>query len=211
MQNFKAVLFDFDGVLADTMEDNFQAWKKTFLDYGFEIKKEDYFLLEGKRITEVAEDLSAKYHLDINLQELADRKSQYYFQDNRFSFYTGVEELISELRKRNKLLALVSASPRKKLENTLSQEFLRQFQAVISGEDTEKGKPSQEPYLAALRKLNLSPEDCIVVENAPLGIRSAKAAGLYCIALTTTLNEYYLKEADMIVKSHAELTRLLLN
>ena len=82
---------------------------------------------------------------------------------------------------------------------------LNKFDVIISGDDTEKGKPNPEPYLAAMQKLNILPIESLVIENAPLGIQSAKTAGAYCIAITTTLGREYLKEADEVVKNHREL------
>jgi beta-phosphoglucomutase len=207
LKNYKAVLFDFDGVLADTMEDNFFAWKKSFLDFGIDIKREDYFPLEGMKLIEVAKKISHKYNLQVDPSVIMNLKNKYYLEINKFSFYPGIEDLI-EILSDQILIGLVSASPRKKLEKTVPTYFLDRFNVVISGDDTENGKPSSEPYLSAMKKLNVSPEDTVVVENAPLGIKSAKSAGAYCIAIATTLKGEYLKEADKIVNNHEELKDL---
>ena len=72
---------------------------------------------------------------------------------------------------------------------------------TVCGCDVQNGKPHPEPYLKALTKLNVSPKEAVVFENAPFGIRSAKAAGLFCIALETSLPASYLKGADAIFSS----------
>ena len=210
MKNLKAILFDFDGVLADTMQDNFQAWKKAFENFGINIKKEDYFPLEGMKLINIAQRISTKYNIRSNPNEMVRLKNRYYLQDHSFSFYSEVPELIHSLKTKGKLLAIVSASPREKLEKTVPQDFLSKFDMIVSADDTKRGKPNPDPYLVAMEKLNVGPRESLVVENAPLGIKSAKSAGIYCIALTTTLSKRYLKEADKIIKNHEELKKILI-
>jgi len=211
MKTFKAVLFDFDGVLADTMEDNFQAWKQSFQEKGVEIRRKDYFSLEGMQLKEIAKTISKKYNINPNPEEIVKKKNVYYLQYHSFRFYSGINKLIDKLKERNKLLAIVSASPKEKLCKTVPTEFLKKFDVVTSGNDVKNGKPNPESYLTTLKKLNIKPEEGVVIENAPLGIKSAKAAGTYCIALTTTLDKNYLQEANKIINNHEELERLLLN
>jgi len=209
-KNFKAVLFDLDGTLADTMDDNFKAWRNAFEKYNVNIKKEDYFPLEGMNVFEIARVISNKYNINSNHEKIVRLKNDYYLKNHKFRFYSGAEELINSLKKK-KLLALVSASPREKLEKTVPETFLRNFKNVISGDDVENGKPNPEPYLKAMDVLSLKPEECTVIENAPLGIQSAKAAGIYCIAITNTLPKKELRLADKIVFNFKELEKLLLD
>lgn len=160
-------------------------------------------------VHKIAETISKKYGFNIDPKKLLKIKNKHYLENHSFSFYPKVSKLIDFLRKKGKKLAIVSASPREKLEKTVPKEFLKKFNIVISGDDTSEGKPNPEPYLVAMTKLNVSPEESVVIENAPLGVKSAKAAGAYCIALTTTLGKEYLKEADEIVKNIKELNKKL--
>jgi beta-phosphoglucomutase len=200
-KEFDAILFDFDGTLADTMEDNFSAWEKAFQKYNIHIFREDYFPLEGLALIEIAKNISKKYNLILSdYQELVRLKNENYFLDNKFKFYTGAIELV-DLVKKNKLLALVSASPKEKLQKTVPSFFLEYFDVIISGDDVKNGKPSPEPYLLAMKHLSVNPEQCIVVENAPLGIQAAKSAGIYCIAIASTLKKEELTLADEIFEN----------
>ena len=208
-RNFDAVLFDLDGTLADTMEDNFLAWKKSFKNYGTNITREDYFPLEGMNLLNIAKTISNKYNANAKPEELVKLKNKYYLENHNFRFYSGAEELVDTLKK-NKLLALVSASPKEKLEKTVPNNFLKNFNVVISGDDVQHGKPAPEPYLKAMNALSLKPKQCIVIENAPFGIQSAKAAGIYCIALATTLSKQELKLADEIVSDFKNLKKILI-
>ena len=72
------------------------------------------------------------------------------------------------------------------------------LEAVVTGSDVKNGKPSPEPYLKALKLLRVKAKEAVAIENAPFGVRSAKAAGLRCLALETSLSKEYLKEADAI-------------
>jgi beta-phosphoglucomutase len=208
MEKIKAILFDFDGTLADTMEDLFLAWKKAFLKFEIEIKREDYFLLEGTKVLEVAKIISEKYNLNPNFEEIVKLKEEFYMQENSFSFYHGVKEFIENLGKKEIKKAIVSASQRERLEKTATKSFLDQFEVILTPEDYILGKPNPEPYQKAASKLGVSPKECIVVENAPLGIISAKRAGCYCIAIESTLPQEFLKEADVIVKEFNDLINL---
>ncbi|TRZ83786.1 HAD family phosphatase [bacterium] len=207
-KQIKAILFDFDGVLANTMGDNFLAWQKVFRDYGIDIKKEDYFPLEGMKLIEIAQKISNKYKIHPDPKILVSLKNKYYLKDHSLFFYPRVEELIDFLKSNKCLLAIVSASPRKKLLRTVQAEFLKKFDTVITGEDSRKGKPSPEPYLNAAKNLGVSPKDCVVIENAPLGIKSAKKAGIYCIAVCSTLDRPFLSEADEVINRFEDIERL---
>lgn len=200
-QNIKAILFDFDGTLADTMQDNFLAWKKAFQQVGFEIRAEDYFPLEGMKLIDVAKTLSDGDMFNGDLQEIVRLKDKFYLENYNFSLYPGVEELINFLKKENYRLAIVTASANERLRKSVPSEFLEYFDVIITGDDTEFGKPHPAPYLKALEKLSISPQESFVVENAPLGISSAKNAEIYCIALENTMDKKFLGDADIILKN----------
>jgi len=204
----KAILFDFDGVLAETMEDHFLAWQKVFKDYGVEIKREDYFVLEGMKMIKIAKKLSEENNINPDPEIIVKLKDEYYLKNHSFAFYPKVEELIDLLKRKKSLLALVSASPREKLHRTVPAEFLKKFDTVISEEDSKNGKPSPDPYLNAAESLGVSPKECLVIENAPLGIKSAKNAEMYCIAICSTLDKSFLSEADEIIDRFEDLEKL---
>src|SRR3989344_5917493 len=112
-KRIRACLFDFDGVLADTMEMNFIAWKNTFNEKGIKITREDYFYLEGAPLQEIVEIIS--------------KKEEYFKRNYNFSFYPGVVEFIASLKKSAILIAIVSAARRNRLINTTPKDFLEKF------------------------------------------------------------------------------------
>jgi beta-phosphoglucomutase len=84
-------------------------------------------------------------------------------------------------------MAIVTGTARHELEVTLPQEILCYFEVVVTGDEVKRGKPDPEPYLTALSKLGVSSDRALVVENAPLGVRAAKAAGICCFAVETSM------------------------
>lgn len=188
------------------MEDNFRAWQAAMSEYGINIKPEDYYPLEGAMVHEVAQMILTQYGVsNVSGDEVAKKKEKHYLENHHFEFYPGVETLINRLCSHKIPIALVTAGLRSRLDHSVPAGFLEKFDTVVTGDMTQHGKPSPEPYLKAIEKLRLEPEDCVVVENAPLGIQSAKKAGAYCIALRSTLSNGYLNEADEVLDSFEDL------
>lgn len=204
MKKFKGVLFDFDGVIGDTMDDNFTAWKKAFGDFDIKISKKDYFSLDGYPTIKIAEIIGKKSGKNIEPRRISDLKHKYFMLHSGIKFFPFINKIVDLLKKRKIPLAVVSGADRRRLEANLAKSTTK-FDIVVAGDDQIKGKPDPDPYLLAAKKLSLDPKNCIVVENARSGIQSAKAAGCFCIAIMTTLGRKELKGADKILKSHREL------
>jgi len=202
----KGILFDFDGTLAKTMEDHYAAWKNTLLPLGIKLQPEEYFPFEGMTVHRIAQKVCEDYGLSFSLStDLIKKKEEYYLRNNSFSFYPGVEEMIIFFKKEGFKLGIVTAGLLDRIKKTVSEDFLALFEVIITGDQTKEGKPSPEPYLKGLDRLGLGPEQCIVIENAPLGIKAAKAAGTYCIAIVSTVERQELMEADEIIDSFSNL------
>ena len=208
-KNFEAFLFDFDGVLAETMEDNYLAWKYAFETIGVNITRDDYMPFEGAPLKEIVRKISKKYNVENqDVGEMIIKKENYFKENHSFSFYPYVLEIIDELKSKNIKIAIVTAALKDRLFSTTPNDFLEKFDSIVTGNDYEKGKPDPEPYLTAAENLNISPKKCVVIENAPLGIESSKSAGIYCIAICSTLDKSYLTEANLIINSFKDLKNL---
>src|SRR6478735_1571198 len=108
-----AVIFDFDGVIADTMQDNFKAWEKVFLEYDTRIGAVDYFLLEGMGRYEIAEFFIEKYNLDKQLREtLVQKKEKYYKLSNNFRIYDEIPAILELLKNKQLKIGLVTGASR---------------------------------------------------------------------------------------------------
>lgn len=191
------------------MEDNYLAWADAFGQFSMTLERNDYFPLEGKSPINVAKALLAVFGKPENLaDELSRLKEDYYLSHHSFGLYPGAESLIHELKKTYPL-ALVTGASRKRLDGSVSADFLGQFEAIITGEAGQEDKPSPEPYLQAAKQLGVEPSSCLVVENAPLGIESAKRAGMDCVAICSTLKKEFLGRADKVINTIEDLPPLL--
>ncbi len=203
-----AIIFDMDGVLTDSMKYHIKSWNYAFNQFNIFPSNEDFALLEGMSYKETIEHISKKYNVELNQNE---KDKIYSIKKNKlseifhFEIYPLIPEFIDFLKKQNLKLALVSGANKEFVNNILNQFFKNDFEIIITGNDVNHGKPNPEPYLKAIDKLGCKIDTIIVIENAPLGIQSAKKAKLLTLALTTTLDEKYLKEADKIFSSHEEL------
>ena len=202
----KGILFDFDGTLADTMEGHYLAWKSALGEYGLPIKARDYYPLEGLDLHEVARKFAkGPTWTAESIDGLVRKKKEYYVGRQSITFYPGVEPLISELKDRKVPMAIVTAGHLDQLQSTVPGEFLKQFDALMTGDQYLRGKPDPEPYMKGAQALGLQPAECIAVENAPLGIQSAKRANIYCIAICSTVGRDILVEADEILERFEDL------
>lgn len=205
-QMIKAILFDFDGTLVNTMEDNYLCWKEAFNEEGIQIKREDYFPLEGASLKDVVITISDKYNLKNPLiEKLIKRKEDLFKKTYKFSLYPGVIELINILKEKEIITAIVSAAYRDRMFSTTPHDFLEKFDLIITSDQFKKFKPNPDPYLKAMERLSLKHDECIIVENSPFGIMSAKTSGAYCIAIASTMDKSFLKEADEIVERFEDL------
>ena len=208
---FKGVLFDFDGVLADTMGDHFSAWNYALGKHHAAIIRDDFFPLEGMPVLLMANEICRITGVDPAVSHtLLKNKDKYYLENHEFKLYPGVTEIIDKLTADTIPIGIVSGGRRKRILASVPADFLGRFTTIIAGEDTPRGKPFADPYLEGAKRLHCDPAKCAVVENAPLGIRAGKAAGAYCIAIASTVQREKLSEADEIIDRFTDLTNILL-
>ena len=204
----KALLFDFDGVLAETLPDHFYAWQQVLIPEGIVPDELTLRLSEGSPAYEIAIALAAHSGKEISeelAKDYAAKKNRIFRARSKAPVYPGINELITFAQKHAMKVGLVTGTALANLQAILSPELLSHFDTIITDKDTQRGKPSPDPYLKASENLQVTPQESIVVENAPLGIQSAKAAGAFCIGLTTTLSREHLQGADVICSTHFEL------
>lgn len=195
----RAVLFDFDGVLIQSIEDHHRSWNAVFKDHGVNISWEEFASLEGQSLFWISERLCLNHGIAPEYAEaIALRKNEIYKKSAEIKFYPGALDLLDELKK-DFALALVTGAHRDRFDHSVTATFKSTFQTIVTADDVHSRKPSPEPYMKASENLKTVAAECVVVENAPFGIESAKRAGMRCIALRTTLKDEALKGADWIV------------
>ena len=192
MNTIKAVIFDMDGVLTDSESVINEAAIRGLREYGINPQPADFEpfvgMGEDHYIGGVAEAYGLRYTpemkrrvYDIYLEILADRLVP----------FPGVHELLDTLDQAGLLIALASSADRIKVTANLNAIDVgtERFAALVTGEDVERKKPAPDIYLEASRQLGIPPETCCVVEDAVSGVQAAKAAGMRCIAVTTSFGD----------------------
>jgi beta-phosphoglucomutase len=215
-RRYRAVLFDLDGVILDTMKLHYEAFRHAFATLGIDVRPRDIYTREGMPSMKLGRALLEEYDVqasDEGLKKVVDEKRELYRQiaAGKTRPFPGVPETLALLRESGIKLALVTGSNRKSVTQVIEEAGLADaFDAIVTGEDTPRGKPYPDPYEKGMQMLGVDKAFSVVVENAPLGIKSARGAGAdYIIAVTTTLPEEYLKEADDIMPSFADLGECL--
>jgi beta-phosphoglucomutase len=201
---YKAVLFDMDGVILDSEPLHYQAAKQTFAARGHLLSYAAYKrYFGGQTDKEGFAQYSALIGKTAEVAAMLAEKAQAYQQiaaNHVLTPCAGTVEYIRWLAAEGLPMALVTGSLRSEAELVLQSFGLGNiFAAVITAEDVAHGKPHPEGYLKGAAALGVQPHLCIVVEDAPPGIQAANAAGMRCIALTTTYAESELHEAHTIV------------
>ncbi len=209
MNEVKAVLFDMNGIIIDDEHIHELAFQETVKPFGIILTHENYLeCCAGKTDKAGYESISAKFSKALPIEDLLNQKSLQYlslFPANKKS-YPGVIELIHTLSK-DFTLALTSSSSRQEVNLIISEFGIQdKFVVTISGNDVHKGKPDPEPNVLTAEKLHLQPNECVVVEDSKSGVTSAKAAGCFCIGVTTTHTREDLKQADIVVSSFSEIS-----
>ena len=206
----KAAIFDMDGVITNTMPDHYMAWKKIFNAEGILVSRYEIYRREGQPGLNTVNEIFTSEKRSISRKKAASilkRKENLFKKIVKIRFINGARSFIKSLHDNNFILALVTGTARHELHKILPKSICDLFSVVITGSDVKRGKPDPEPYLLALKRLNLKPCEAVVIENAPFGINSAKAAGLRCLAVETSLSSDSLRKADLIFDSIGALRK----
>ena len=208
----RAALLDLDGVLIDSMSAHAKAWKLMLSEIGIDEDELLFYLREGEKAEDTAALVLEKHHRISTPKErlaLVERKRELYRMNAPRGLRPEARELVDELRKREIPCIIVTGSNRRNVDKTLSPDEQALFHTIISADDYARGKPEPDPYLAAVDFSKVTRAECRVLENAPLGIRSAKAAGIPPIAITATLPASYLAEADHVIETYMDFLNYL--
>ena len=209
----KAVIFDMDGVITNTMPYHFDAWLEVFRREGVRVNCYDIYEREGQDGLTSVKEILRQHRRKFTLRQaraILRRKETLFKRIVRIKFVKGARPFVNLLKQRGIPMALVTGTSRQEVKRILPPRLLEKFGVSVTGDEVSRGKPHPEPFLKAVRLLGVSRRDTVVLENAPFGIKAAKRAGLFCIALQTSLPRRYLAQADRIFKSYTGLRRYLL-
>lgn len=190
--NPKAVLFDMDGVLYDSMPNHAVAWQKSMEQFGIHMTADDAYATEGARgVDTIKKFVFEQQHRNIDeaeAQMMYDVKTSIFHQMPTAKIFDGVTALMREIKDCGMAIGVVTGSGQRPLIDRLISDFGDFISAdcIVTAYDVKNGKPAPDPYMAGMKKVGgYKPDETIVVENAPLGVKAGVAAGCFTIAVNS--------------------------
>jgi len=199
----RAVLWDLDGVLVDSAPFHFQAWRELVASLGRELSEADFRRTFGLRNDAILRDLLGDLPL-ADVDRLAARKEALFRRAALGNIVPlpGALTLLRLLRERGFKVALVSSTPHGNIDLILgSLGAEAAFDVIVGEEDVTRGKPDPEGFLLAARRLGVPPEECVVIEDAPVGVEAAKRGGMRCVGVSRDRPRDALAKADLVVET----------
>jgi HAD superfamily hydrolase (TIGR01509 family) len=211
MMQIKGLVFDFDGLILDTETAEYQSWKELFTAHHLDLPFKEWSLCVGtsNKDFDVYSYFENRLINKDNLDNLYKRREERMFEliDN-LSLFPGIQDLILEAKSLGIKVAVASSAPHQWVVSHLDRlRILSYFDSIHTCEEVMEVKPHPDLYLHAIQALGIHPNQAIAFEDSPNGIKAAKAAGLYCIAvpneITSTMDN---SEADIILPSLDKVT-----
>jgi len=211
-KDYKAVIFDLDGTLVDSM----WIWEQIDIDFlevrGHALPADLQKDIEGCSFTETAQYFKDRFGLEEDLDAI---KSEWIdmskvFYEERIETKKGILDLLDDLKRRNVKMGIGTSNSRELAEAVLKKNGIRDyFEVLVTSCDVEKGKPAPDVFLKAAELLNVSPEDCLVFEDTHAGVIAGKKAGMDVIAIYDALSEEYMDDikadADHYLMCYTEM------
>ena len=188
----KAVLFDMDGVLYDSMPNHAIAWQQSMEQFGIQMTADDAYATEGARgvdtIRRMVQHQQGRDIDEAEAQRMYDVKSHIFHSLPEAPIMPGILNLMQQIQADGIQISVVTGSGQRPLIQRILSDF-KDFvdeEHITTAYDVKRGKPNPDPYIVGLQKAgNLKPYEAIVVENAPLGVRAGVAAKIFTIAVNT--------------------------
>ena len=189
--DLKAVLFDMDGVLFNSMPNHASSWHKVMERMGFGLSEEEAYMHEGRTGADTINIISRRERgcdaTDEEIKAIYAAKSEEFNKCPPAERMPGALEVLNKIKAEGLTRMIVTGSGQVSLLERLNKNFPGIFQQelMVTAFDIKFGKPNPDPYLMALEKGGLKPNEAIVIENAPLGVQAGVAAGIFTIAVNT--------------------------
>jgi beta-phosphoglucomutase len=203
-QSQKAILWAMDGVIADSYSFHFAAWQEIFAKRGIKFTKEDFTRLFGTRNDFIIGSIMGRKLPERDVKIMVQEKEEKFRRKatGNIKPFPGAVRLLNAIKKGNFKLGLVSSTTKENIDLVLSELNLEgMFDCIVFGKEVSESKPNPQLYLLAARELEVTPNDCLVIEDSPLGVKAAKTAGMKCLAIANTHPRQKLQEADKVADS----------
>lgn len=214
----RAIIFDFNGVIADDETPHVRCFCEALKEFGLSLSKEEYYGtylgMDERTCTGLLLTARDGHSDERVVRQIQERKAELFRQqtaEHKPALFSGVVEFVTAAKPRFRL-AIASGGRREQIERALAGTPIQHaFELIVSAEDCPIGKPDPAIYRMTLARLNglepnlplLRPDDCLVIEDSKAGIRSARAAGMFVLGLATTYSADHLHEADLVLPSLA--------
>jgi haloacid dehalogenase superfamily, subfamily IA, variant 3 with third motif having DD or ED len=206
----KAVLFDMDGVLFDSMAYHAKAWHQTMANRGFNFDEKEAYMHEGRT---GAGTINIAFQREMGrtadpeeIKEIYREKADLFNSYPPAKAMPGAAQLLEKVKAKGLIPMVVTGSGQHSLIDRLEHNFPNTFKSelMVTAYDVKYGKPNPEPYLMALQKGGFKANEAVVVENAPLGVEAGVAAGIFTVAVNTgPLNDKVLLDAGANILFHS--------
>jgi beta-phosphoglucomutase len=205
----KGVIFDMDGVLVNSYHAHYESWRILGRRHGREIAEQAFAATFGQTSREIIRGYWGDTIGDEQVAQFDQEKEALYREilQKHFPEMPGASDLLTRLHEAGFALAIGSSGPPENVQTV--RQYLQAgdlFQASVNGMDVKHGKPQPDIFLAAARKLNLLPNRCAVVEDAPVGVEAARRAGMAVVAITGTAPREKLAAADLVIDGFTQLS-----
>ncbi len=213
----KAIIFDKDGVLIETFDSYLQAYIKVLSKIGIKIIANDVAKRYGMKGPEIIKQIAqekGKNITDEQIQELTREKDRLYkkFSEKNMKLLPGAKKLLTYLKNKNYKIGIASSSTKELIEHMMKVTKIENYiDATVDGFEVKFSKPDPEIFLKCAEKLEMEPENCIVIEDSIHGINAAKRAGMKCVAVATgqtTREELEKTKPDWILNTLEEFNKI---
>lgn len=209
----QAVIFDLDGTIVFSHPTHFAAYERLFGRFGIKWNYREFNdIFAGTGAPSIIKLILERHGIkNLNLPELVQEKRNYFDEilaEKGFNIVPGFFDFLARINKLGLKKAIASGASKQNIIAMLKNiGVLDEFKEIVSGEEVPFPKPAPDIFLEAARRIDVAPSQCLVIEDTEHGINAAKAAGMKCIALLTTLKEEILKTAkpNKIVKNYTEI------
>jgi HAD superfamily hydrolase (TIGR01509 family) len=185
-EGFKAIIFDLDGTLINSLPYHFLSFKDLLLEHNIRVSDTHLKKLIGYSTEKILRELKKKYKFQENIQDMREERRYHYFKfvGRRDLVFPGVKRILEDLRL-NYELAVATGSSMIVFEHSTDKEFQEIFDKVITINDVKKGKPHPDQLILAAKRLRVAPEKCLVIGDSIYDAQAAKNAGMSFIGVTT--------------------------
>lgn len=208
------VIFDMDGVLVASGPAHAASWKMVAAEHGLSISDAEFQRTFGRQSADIIRLLWGRAVDDEQVRAIDDRKEAIYrdLVSGMVPLTVGVRETLTGLRDAGMTLSVATSGPLENVDLVLDEGRLRPFfSTIVTRADIQRGKPAPDCFLLAAERSGLKPGECVVVEDAPVGVEAAVAAGIACIAFVSSNTPASLREAGAarVVERMSEITPML--